>query len=747
MTDFIQLITAATLALNALAIFDANGGGALNGGGDLRLTSDEAGAQLLNIAVPRFITDVNPANGRGEIYVRHPSYDQASGCWLWWGNAGAVQPGWNDPGGQGGVWPAVWLSASNDGGQTLLNYQAVDNPTVTTTGTPTTSIDINGEVATDYDLNDYANHPMPGITQNYANQIDCAAQPVTVGVIARAHASNNLLETIFSLNSSTHDDRGIHICTYQGNLLLYSVDNAGSAYFGPSYVVDDWMSLIGVDDGVNAELYFDGALSGSVVSDDPWRLETVSYGAVSSISDIGGTRFKWPSACEIDFAFIYHDRLTADYIQAMTSNYKDPGAFATAQAPVAVGGGTTYQFIRSIDGEQVLAQQAEKSLPSSNLGEQLNIRNLSAEMLIDWKLTTDLTTEYVLARVAASTVPVSWLGESQIDFIRDVPVENLSLTQMSVTTSGEQALGFSVQKNSLSGHVSHLNFQALTGGESALSEGITLSIPTEHTLDFNYSTSVPVYSLGEIQATFIRDVPIEVTQSVQIQSISSDDHAPRFFGSDVLSAEKVAEWREKFLSPVDTQISVSLGNPVAAEHLASGHAEFDIPAEFLRHYVKETSIVANWLGQVQIEFIRDVTIENTADLAPLQFASGDAVGCLEFLRDATVEGLAPVWSEKAIISENIADFSRISVGADDHLTAVIATAIPTTEQVADYCQTHQVRTEYLAVIDVAGLVPIEWGGRAGFITGIFNIFKTNPTGKTFPAAKARGVIFPKNRRR
>jgi len=66
----------------------------LNGGGDIRFSSDEAGDTQLACDVRAAVTDNTPANGRLEVAVKVPSISSSvdTTVYMWWGKTGESQP-------------------------------------------------------------------------------------------------------------------------------------------------------------------------------------------------------------------------------------------------------------------------------------------------------------------------------------------------------------------------------------------------------------------------------------------------------------------------------------------------------------------------------------------------------------------------------------------------------------------------------------------------------------------------------
>lgn len=92
LTNFAVLLTQANCPSDML---DADGDHpALNGGGDVRFSSDSAGETRLPCEIVTFQTNNNPASAVVEMYVQVPSITAASGAtfYMWWDASGETQP-------------------------------------------------------------------------------------------------------------------------------------------------------------------------------------------------------------------------------------------------------------------------------------------------------------------------------------------------------------------------------------------------------------------------------------------------------------------------------------------------------------------------------------------------------------------------------------------------------------------------------------------------------------------------------
>ena len=133
LTDFPMLITLDHLNSE---IVDGGAYSALNGGGDIRFSSDAAGNNPLPIEVVEFVTSATPANRKCQIWVKVPNVSSSSDTiiYIWYNKAGEVQPVPSSIYGSQAVW-SNYHFVSHDG-----LYDSASNQYLTVNGSPTTGI-------------------------------------------------------------------------------------------------------------------------------------------------------------------------------------------------------------------------------------------------------------------------------------------------------------------------------------------------------------------------------------------------------------------------------------------------------------------------------------------------------------------------------------------------------------------------------------------------------------------------------
>ncbi|BDW93352.1 hypothetical protein MACH07_21840 [Flagellimonas marinaquae] len=115
-------------------IVDGGTYSALNGGGDIRFSSDAAGNNPLPIEVVEFVTSATPANRKCQIWVKVPNVSASSNTtiYIWYNKTGEVQPTPSATYGSQAIW-SNYHFVSHDG-----LYDSASDQYLTVNGVPTT---------------------------------------------------------------------------------------------------------------------------------------------------------------------------------------------------------------------------------------------------------------------------------------------------------------------------------------------------------------------------------------------------------------------------------------------------------------------------------------------------------------------------------------------------------------------------------------------------------------------------------
>lgn len=173
-TDLPVLLTVNNLPSE---MFDADGSfPALNGGGDIRFSSDALGTTRLPCEIVSFVTDNDPANGLAEIWVKIPSVSGTvdTDFYIWYNKAGESQPAASDTYGSQNVWDsnyvAVYHCSDATTSTTLDSTSYANNITKKAANTPSEiAAKWSGSLGQDFDTDEYmyaADDPdLDGMTQ------------------------------------------------------------------------------------------------------------------------------------------------------------------------------------------------------------------------------------------------------------------------------------------------------------------------------------------------------------------------------------------------------------------------------------------------------------------------------------------------------------------------------------------------------------------------------------------------------
>lgn len=166
LTDFPVLLDLSNLPSE---MFDADGSyPALNGGGDIRFSSDAAGTTQLACEIVSFVTNNDPALGSAEIWVKIPSLASATDTdfYVWYNKAGETQPAVTDTYGRNNVWDSNFklvqhMSQDPSGTAPQMIDSTSNSNDGTSAGTMTSGDLVAGKVGKGLDFdgtNDYINH-------------------------------------------------------------------------------------------------------------------------------------------------------------------------------------------------------------------------------------------------------------------------------------------------------------------------------------------------------------------------------------------------------------------------------------------------------------------------------------------------------------------------------------------------------------------------------------------------------------
>ncbi len=174
LTDFAVMIGLGSIPPRAI---DAGSASADNGGGDVRLSTDEAGTNQIACEIVNYVTNATEANQKCVIWAIVPSVSDTvdTSIWMWWDNPGDSQPAVTDTFGRNAVWGDE---------EAVLHFQNIDAADVVdSTGNHTVS-DTGSFASSDDDGLVF------GTSGNYLTIPEASSLDFTTALALRTYASN-----------------------------------------------------------------------------------------------------------------------------------------------------------------------------------------------------------------------------------------------------------------------------------------------------------------------------------------------------------------------------------------------------------------------------------------------------------------------------------------------------------------------------------------------------------------------------
>lgn len=321
--DFISLPALITLDHLNSEIVDAGGNSALNGGGDVRFSSDEAGTVQLSIDIEQFITNAVEVNRRCTLWVNVPSvsYNSDTTIWIWYSKAGESQPADGASFGRNSVWPNRNLRTN------LSSVTPIDssgNQTLTATdvtsgvGENGLALDFNG-TSTFINIGDGI-LPIFDFSQTVKFRADTL--PNFAGLVGSWFSGDTGRTYVGTASNNTNWD-GYGTFT-----------NLGSATLSTGV----WYRLTVTRSGSSVTVILNGA-SDTTLTDSSTGPDNVNNTVIGALT--GGTSFFFNGLME--YVEISTVAVSIDRELTIFNNENDPASFATAGTPEAgfpVVGGT-----------------------------------------------------------------------------------------------------------------------------------------------------------------------------------------------------------------------------------------------------------------------------------------------------------------------------------------------------------------------------------------------------------------------
>lgn len=356
LTDFPVLLTEACLPSE---MFDADGSHpAQNGGGDLRFSSDAAGATQLPCEVVSFVTDNNPASGSAQIHVKVPSVSASvdTTIYVWWNTSGTdSQPSASDTYGSENVWDsnfqAVYHLEEDPSGSAPQVLDSTSNDRHgTSAGSMTGGDSITAGVGSGLDLegaDDTINRSPAAVT----------GYPLTLELLAKPDVATGSLVLLSVLTDSTANWNG-HYLNIDTKLQAVSVATTPfrvAASTG-NVATGQWQHMAGVfTSSTNRQAFLNGVGgTANTGASAPTGMNNTTIGSSKrSTQDFyfnGG----------VDEVRVSSAARSAAWVAATHSTLLTPGTFASAGTPEFAG----LEIGRLINGGLVNAGLVNRGLCS-----------------------------------------------------------------------------------------------------------------------------------------------------------------------------------------------------------------------------------------------------------------------------------------------------------------------------------------------------------------------------------------------
>lgn len=332
LTDFSVLLTEATFPFE---MFDADGSyPALNGGGDIRFTSDSAGSNRLACQIVTFSTDNNPANGEGEIWVKVPSISGSSNTsiWVWYNKGGQSQPAEDETYGSESVWDGNYVLIQHmnkdpsGSAPQMIDATSLDNDG-TSNGSMTSFDLIDAKIGKGLDFdgsNDYISVP------NASSLQFTSALMIAGWIKADTWPTGDEVAILFRKGGDSPNNYQLSVQGSRATILLDDSDQNG---FQGNTILNSgqWYHIAGVWNGSDARIYVNGTLDKS-----PPDSKSGTLGTDTRAAYIGG---RLPGSFhdyfngKIDEVHVSNSSRSADWITAEYNNQNNPSTFVIEGSP------------------------------------------------------------------------------------------------------------------------------------------------------------------------------------------------------------------------------------------------------------------------------------------------------------------------------------------------------------------------------------------------------------------------------
>lgn len=327
----VPILITKNLASFPSSMLDGGPTSALNGGGDIRVSTDTAGSNQLPVEIVSCVTSATPSSQELIMWVLVPTVNDSEVIYITWNKAGESQPPVTDPFGRNAVW-ADYLAvlhinstAWTDSTGNSRDGVATGSPTITSTNHPFGGnwAEFDRSLAERLTLNNTANI-LDNLLGGTVKAVIYRNSNHTGGIVSNRNSSKgNNWQQLSSFGASNGYNCNIHDGTGESS----PATTAGT--LGLSFVTQTWNTtnnFLYVDSSqkINASMAGDGEL----VSNIP--IYVGSYFSLASSFSFDGS---------IGEVWIKASQDSADKVATEYNNQSNQSAWATIGTPYPPSGG------------------------------------------------------------------------------------------------------------------------------------------------------------------------------------------------------------------------------------------------------------------------------------------------------------------------------------------------------------------------------------------------------------------------
>jgi len=352
LSGFVALVSLDNVPVEAI---DAGGNSALNGGGDLRFSTDDQGVNQLPLEVVSYVTNASAPSRSCQLWIRFPTY--ASGTrevYMFYKKAAETQPAVGAAFGRNAVWS-----------DTAASYRLEDKVTNSAGGTSLTEVGtvntVTGEIGDGQQITSNSNYLDTGISPSVSDgAVSLWAKPTNITATA---------SFIFTDRTSTGEYFQVAITpTGKVNTRVASSSNQVETA-NNALSIGVWSHIVVTWGAGGIAIYVDGVSSAT----GPY---TGSWVSNSNIM-IGHTdAFALPFIGDVDEIALFNVQHDSDYISSEYDNQSGPAAFWTTGTPETPSGGGVTVTPQDINSAQTI------SLPSLTQNYIFSVDNIISSQLI-----------------------------------------------------------------------------------------------------------------------------------------------------------------------------------------------------------------------------------------------------------------------------------------------------------------------------------------------------------------------------